>query len=326
MLRVPKGEGPESQRGAFALAAGAAGAAAVFALLGAYLPLFSWFFSALWPLPISLAALAAGGGWGVLALAGALALLSYFLEPAGVGVFFLPLGAGGLLAGMLLPRAWRPGRVWFLSVVLTVILAAGVLAFLTPLGVFSFADLEKEMAAYWQSMASLYEAQGIPEAVYQEYVQILTSAFKRLLPALLFLEAAAMVTVNFAAAYLLARRWKIAVGELPPFREWQMPWYAAWGVILGLAAWLGGDFWGISWLLALGQNVLVAYLPFLLLFGTAVAVFYYHRSSLPVWLKVGLVILGLFYIHVAGALVLALGVFDPLLNYRKLGRSKGVGE
>lgn len=328
MLRIPKGEGPEGRRlVTLFVAMGAAGAASVLALLGAYLPFFSWLFSALWPLPISLAALTGGSGCGVLALLGAAVLLGYFLGPAAGAVFFLPLGVGGWFVGSFLPRLPRPGVVWVFSMVLVVVLMAGTLLFLAPVGLFSFANLEGEMETYLRDMVSAYEAQGLPEPMLsEEYLQRWIAAFKRLLPAFLILETVAMVTVNFIATYFLARRWKITISVLPPFSEWQMPWYYVWGVILGLAAWLGGDFAGLPWLVAVGQNVLVVYLPFLLVFGTAVVAFYYQRSSLPSWLKAGLVILALFYIHVAVLLVVALGVFDPLLNYRKLARSGGVRE
>lgn len=284
-------------------------------------------------LPVPLSVLVAWQGLPAGLAAGGLFLAAWaWLAERGLGLAGAAVALGvGLLYGVSLRGRQAPGK--------TILAGAGMMlaglflrlpalgelwrAYRAGLG----AQIEATMQFYHQS--GLLEAmaqQGIGGERLRSSLESLVTFLGRLFPALIVWE----VLLGAAAVYFLSR-WlagrRITVPALPPFLHWQVPWPFAWGVIAGLASFLLGDWRANELLVTVGQNILVGHLPLLWLGGLAVLGYLYRHLALPPPVKAAAVF-ALFFYPPLGLLVLALaGLFDPLLNLRRLAAgADGGGE
>lgn len=228
----------------------------------------------------------------------------------------------GLVCGECLYRRKPAG--W------AIVLGAGVLALSLAGWVPALAEQWREwregVMAGVRATLDLYEASGLLETGAQpglgaeelrRAAEGLAQHLSRLFPAAVAWQLLAVA----AAVHFLVRwavgRWK-AVPALPSFTRWQVPWPLTWGVIIGLAALLVGDWQNSELAAILGINIVVGYLPLALANGLAVLVCLYRYLVLPPVIK-AMGILPLVLYPPLGILVMgALGLFDPLVNFRRL--------
>lgn len=304
----------------------AAGLSAVLALAGIYFPFVSGISMFLWTVPITILMVKRSFSSGLLAL-GLTAALTLTLAPTLVaGNFIAQFALVGIFYGVALSRKWNPGLVVLGGIGTAAGSLAIVLLFnfrglgnaLTELGQPIEEMFRQSLAFYEQTgvFDSLF-AQGVTPAELEEYSHQVAETYKRLLPGLLVIGAMATAALNYLITYMVGQRASLELRKIPPFSQWQLPWHFAWGVVVGLAALLGGDYWQLDTLTRIGQNLLLISAPVLLVFGTSVVVFYYRRSSLPAWFKILIIILAAFYLTFSLMLVMALGLFDPLFGYRR---------
>jgi hypothetical protein len=237
--------------------------------------------------------------------------------------------AVGLVYGIALLRQKPPGRTIFWA---AVVMAAGLL--------WRLPDLAKVWGLWQQGLAGgieatmdLYHQFGLVETMARQGVgpeQLRDSMTKmaehlgRLFPSLVVWEVVAAVVIAYLLSRWLVSRWR-PVPALGAFSTWQLPWPFAWGVITGLAALLWGDWQGTALAVTVGENILASYLPLLLVTGLEVVCYLWRHLPLPVLVK-GLVLVSLFfYLPVGGLMLVLLGLFDPLLNFRRLAPESNRG-
>ncbi|MDH7478846.1 MAG: YybS family protein, partial [Syntrophomonadaceae bacterium] len=263
---------------------------------------------------------------GLLALA-MTAVLTLVLAPSLVTVSFIAQFAPvGVFYGVALNRKWHPGIVALggigtamgsLALVLLLTFRSAGIA-LAELGQPVEEMFHQSLAFYHQAgvFDSLF-AQGVTPAELEEYARQVSETYKRLLPGLLAIGAMGTSVLNYLITCLVGNHAGLELRRIPPFSQWQLPWYFTWGVVVGLAALLGGDYWQLDTLSRIGQNLLLVFAPVLFVFGASVVVFYYRRSPLPAWFKISIIVLATFYLTFSLMLVMALGLFDPLFGYRR---------
>lgn len=109
-----------------------------------------------------------------------------------------------------------------------------------------------------------------------------------------------------------------------PLRAWVLPWYSVWVFMVGLGMALAGDYLKQPAMVTVGANLLYLYLAVALCIGLAVISFYVNKYKLPpVVQAIGVVVI-LINLPFAVAICAAIGLFDPLFNWRRLGK-KGEG-
>lgn len=191
-------------------------------------------------------------------------------------------------------------------------------------------NFAESIKAYEESdFSEIYARQGITkEKLEQEFMRI-TGIVARHLPAFYYLQAAVGVFFSLLLASIWSLRRGLIILKRKPFAEEVMPWQLVWIVILGLAFMLAGDRSGeTSFLYYAGSNMLAIMFPVSVYYGTAALV--YRIQNLPVstrrWVIVFLLIATLLFsvsILVFAGLV---GIFDALLDYRKINRLKEDGK
>lgn len=301
--------------------------AALLALIGMYLPPLRLVTDVIWTIPIVVLIIRHDLKTGAISLTVAALLVMMLSDPIQAGFLVLQFGSIGLLYGISLKRNVLPGKI-ILGGSLVAVAAQLVIFFLLSRATgFSLVGFEEGMKAQVAPTIQLYERlgltshyanQGISEKMLRDSMLEMIRWMKLLLPGMLITASVVAALFNYLVVVIVLRKLRFPVKPLPPFREWQLPWYCAWGVIVGLGLLLGGDYYRWAVAGAAGKNILLIYSPFLFVFGLSVATYFYKTWKLPGIAKAIIVVLAIMNIPLAVMVVTSLGLFDSLLNYRRL--------
>ncbi|MCG0277653.1 MAG: YybS family protein [Thermanaeromonas sp.] len=318
-----------SERSALApLAEGAlvAALAAVLALLGIVLPPLQVITNILWIVPIVVLVVRQDLRTGVLATLVAGILVGIFSGIFNALFLFIQFAGLGLLYGYLFKREVPPGiMVAAGSVMVLFSLLFSLFLSIHILG-WSSLDLLEDLKHLPDRVLDFYKRSGLLDRFLQQgntledlrrSLEVTVNYIKLLLPGMLVLVSLFMALINYLVSEAVLRRLNLRNRVLPPFRYWQLPWYAIWGFIGGLALWLAGDYWHLDFLRIVGLNILYFYFPLLAGNGLALVAFWAHRFPWPGALKL-MVFLFLLFNLPLGLLVLAtLGLVDTLAGWRR---------
>ncbi|NLP25151.1 MAG: DUF2232 domain-containing protein [Syntrophomonadaceae bacterium] len=210
--------------------------------------------------------------------------------------------------------------------VIAISLLLGGLYFST--GDMGMAQLEQEIAAqveeiveYYDDVGlmNIYEEQGISAQELKEALVSFMGAAVRHLPAFYYLQAIMAVFFMLFLASFWCQKRNLNRLIRKPFDQEIMPWQMAWVVILGLALWL----WGrdqLSTVYYIGSNILLLTVPIGLYYGLAAVVYkirQYKQRTRRIMVIV-LAVLSLLFTASAIIFFTVIGLFDSLLDYRRL--------
>jgi len=193
-------------------------------------------------------------------------------------------------------------------------------------------EMEKQLNIYWQEnqqqfeqsgLIELYEERGISREELEDSIQHMVKSLARHLPAFYYLQAILAAFFMLLLAATLCHKAGLERLIKRPFKCEIMPWQLAWVVIAGLALWLLGRA-QMNSLYYTGSNILVVMLPISMYFGLATVVFKLKQQQ-PVhqkWGTIALIILSILFLPSAVIFFSVIGVFDALLDYRKLRLEK----
>ena len=189
-------------------------------------------------------------------------------------------------------------------------------------------QLEQEIAAqvediveYYDDVGlmNIYEEQGISAQELKEALVSFMGAAVRHLPAFYYLQAIMAVFFMLFLASFWCQKRNLNRLIRKPFDQEIMPWQMAWVVILGLALWL----WGrdqLSTIYYIGSNILLLTVPIALYYGLAAVVYrirQYKQRTRRIMVIV-LAVLSLLFTASAIIFFTVIGLFDSLLDYRRL--------
>jgi len=255
---------------------------------------------------------------------------------AGVHVPFYHLAFYGLAAIVMSFMANR-GREYYHTqkwgigaAIIGVTLFTLVIYFST--GQVGIQEMEKQLNIYWQEnqqqfeqsgLIELYEQRGISREELEESIEPMVKSFARHLPAFYYLQAILAAFFMLILAAGLCHKAGLERLKKRPFKNEIMPWQLAWVVIVGLGLWLLGR-GQMNSLYYTGSNILVIMLPISVYFGLATVAFKLKQQK-PVhqkWVTIILIILSILFLPSAVIFFSVIGVFDALLDYRKLRLEK----
>jgi len=297
--------------------------------ISAYIPFWGFFSIFLWAVPITVLTVKSGIGYGVMGVTVAGILLALFINPGWSAFTTVQIGSLGLLVGYLLRRGSTSGHVIVAGTAVAVF-TTGLLLFLPLLlGFFHGSGLDNiynradEIVEIWQEMGLLdqLQQQGITRKEIEESVRRVVDWITKLLPSIVIVTAAGSAFINFLVARAILLRIGFTVPYFPPFKEWRVPWFSSWIVIFGLGLALLGDYLNVKPLLIFGQNILYLYLPVALAIGLSVGVYVYSNFKSQI-LKLAVLFSAFFYLPLTAILLVFLGIFDPLIDFRKFQSRK----
>jgi uncharacterized protein YybS (DUF2232 family) len=251
----------------------------------------------------------------------------------GIGYLLSLAGIPSLIMGLLLARGkgYYELRKWgAISAVLSILFFLGISYQST--GASGVNALQQEVQSYIQEvldmsksseMVQLYEERGISWAEIEASFKSLGRNMVLHLPAILALQAVLAVYIILLGSSLYGSGRKEPILQRKPFREETMPWQLAWLVILGLSLWLWGrDEMSVPYYA--GSNILLFMAPLTVYYGLATITCQIGRLG-PKGRRWGIavfIVLTLVFSVPAFIFIGLLGLFDSLLDYRKLRGKK----
>lgn len=172
------------------------------------------------------------------------------------------------------------------------------------------------MTQYRESdMLTTLSQQGIDETDMEKYVQQFIQYVFLFIPGLAALGAMS----KYGIVYYFFARWFPLKGQpFPLFSSIRLPWYAIWGINLGIVSYLIGDQWSFEGLRVLGMNLMMVYAFLAFVLGSSIFIYYLRSPRLSGFLKGILIISGFIYFQVMVISLILLGLFDLVFNLRRI--------
>lgn len=312
-----------------ALAEGALMAAitAILGLAGIYLPFIRIFTDMLWTIPIVIVTTRHGLTTGGIALGVAGILILTLAQPLQAVFLVLQFGALALFYGIAFKNGYKPAVTLLLGTGVAVLSLLLVIVLIMGLFGADALNIVQQLQASIEPTIQLYEKlglfeQGAQSGLTEETVRQLLEAFAGgitlVIPAMFVIWALSTAFLNYVIAQVVLLRLKITVPVLPPFREWQLPWWTVWGFIAGFAAYLIGSNAGLALLSQVGLNIMLLYVPILFVLGLSVVSFYIGKYFSGIGARLFIVFLAILFLRLVFLAVLTVGLLDLILNYRHL--------
>jgi len=180
----------------------------------------------------------------------------------------------------------------------------------------------KDLTTLKKEYKKEYEKQGISGDQIEEQFQAIDDSIKLLaqvVPAGVIIFS---IWVSFldliVSGYVLKRMQKSFIAP-PAFKNWQMPWFFAWGYIVGLAGTFFSGYLGAYQKigLAIGMNFLVVFNLLFLVQGISIIYFYMDKLKLHNAIRalgIGMIIA----IPLISPMVAWFGLLDVWFNFRKI--------
>ncbi len=296
----------------------------LFALTGNSFPGMRIIFSLFWAVPTVYLIRRYGLYQGTLAILIAGIVVSLAIDPLNGLIAMLEIGSLALVMGLLYKNAVPARRAMLVSVFVAVTMQLMILGATYGHFTTEASEVQRNMEKHLDEMIASYRQAGLvgtsPEGLSEEGMrQVLRQSSIlawQLVPgtAIILATLSALANYRFAYRYMTSRQ--MALPEDISFGSWRFPWYVIWGMIAGLFFLLFGEENGV--LNLLGKNMVLVSLFLSLLLGLAVLSYYLSRISMPGFLKIVLVIFLVFNGIISVALLTIVGLFDPVVNFRRL--------
>jgi len=260
-------------------------------------------------------------------------LLLYGLTGSSSLFILLVFGIPSFIIGLLLSlkKGYYELQKWgMVSAVVLVTLFMSLAYYNTGNGLIP--NLQYEIDNYVQESVNLsedtgflkfYEQQGISQEDMKENIAIVAHWMVVHLPAFYYIYTILAVYIILSLSSYISRKKNLSILARRPFREEIMPWQFTWVIIIALSLWL----WGRDEMMNIyyvGSNLLVI---------TSLITMYYGLSCIAYrWEKMNpkrkglaliLFIITIFVFTLPAIIFVGLlGLFDSLLDYRKLNHKK----
>lgn len=307
----------------------------VLILIGFFVPPLQIIINVIWTVPIIVLVVRRDLRIGLMATVNAGLVVTVFTGPVRAVILFVQFAALGLAYGYLFKKKVQPGRIVFVGTGVSLVsLLAGLFLsakFLNiPIGgLFGELDGAVQYTIDFYRRTGMLESlvnQGITREQLEATLSGIIDFLKLLLPGILISASIIAAFINYLVAEKILKRLQLIEEGLPPFRHWQLPWYFIWGVIIGLAFWQVGDYYGLDLASRVGINVLYIYIPLLAGNGIAAIAYVFHKYRLSLLIKIIFAFVLLINPPLVLVFIIMFGLFDPFINYRQVHTSGTKGE
>jgi len=265
-----------------------------------------------------------------------LANIAVLFSVGGLTAVFV-MTIGGLAIMVMSYVAWRGGYYYQLQKAGIAIAVVGLSLFL-GLMYFQIHDtwerdlqsgineyIDQTMQSYEQSgLAKIYADQGITKEEVIQKAREFSRTTVRHMWAICYLQVIMTVFFALLLASFINRKSPDERLKKKPYSQEIMAWQLVWLVIAGLALCVWGNKQG-NGLFYVGSNILVVLLPITVYYGLAAVIYKIRqmRDTTQRWFIIALVVLSTIFLPSALIFFSIFGMFDALLDYRKLRIKKG---
>ncbi len=293
------------------------------ALAGYVLPEVRFFVSLVWAVPVVYLVRRQGLRQGSLAILLASLVVSLAAGASNGLIVILEIGSLALVMGLLYKNAVPAQRIMLYSVVVAVVMQLMLLGVTINQLTSDNQEVKLQIEKQQTEILTMFKEVGLVGTAGAPTEEEFRQAFQetwlltlQLASGITIITAILMALANYQLAYYYLARQRQALPQHLPLANWRFPWYTIWGLITGLSLLLLGNGSGIADVL--GKNIVLVSLFGGLLLGLAVLSYYFSKKALPKMLKISLVLLIVFYLPLALVLLTLIGIFDPVVNFRRI--------
>lgn len=305
---------------------------AVLAILGIYLPFLQLVVFFIWTIPVIITTVRHGLSVGISSVLVAGLLIFMLSSPLQALVTVLRFGGLALFYGFSFRKNWNLGITLFMGTAIAIIstLTVFTLSFLvTDLNPFYIADQLKEniepTIEFYRNLGAFNPERGFTEESVRQDLTMLVQLMKLLFPALLAFAGMLSAFLSYFVAQKVLSKLKIPTPRFVPFRNWRLPWWSVWGLLIGLGAQQMGNYLNREILSVIGLNMMVLFGIIFFIMGLSTVTFFVHKYFTENFIYRFLVFLIIFMFMPITLWTLALiGLFDVLFNYRRLSGDEQV--
>ncbi|MBR5328654.1 MAG: DUF2232 domain-containing protein [Firmicutes bacterium] len=289
---------------------------------GMYIPLIGIFAVFLLVMPVALAVYRDGLGYGIaLSIIFGGLVLAFSGFPDGIVTF----GAMTILAlfyGISFCKKVSAGKTLLGGIFIGILLAAAYFAYAYLISGVTIAELRSAFETELAAMYNVYVESGLLDAALTEglsveaYINKLVVEMVQILPSFLVIVVMAIAAVNYIVAQYVLRKRSADILGLPPFCQWHLPWWILWGVVVALACFVGGNLLDLEILLIIAKNILICYVPILLIAGISLVRYFLVQWNVSNGFQVLLWIVALLFMSVSAMFFVLIGAGDAAIDYR----------
>jgi len=291
-------------------------------LIGVYVPVLGTLVMFLWSVPVMIVILRDGITAGV-----AVSVITAILAMVFVGVLnglfaAISLAGFGLVYGICFYKKYSPGKTLIFGILAAAAVTVVSITFAGVLGSMDFSSMMHSFESYMREAYAAYADAGLLDSVVpagmsdQMYVNQMIALMKQLLPAVFVIVAMMMAAGNYLFAVVILRRLRFDIKPLPKFRDWHLPWWIMWGLVIALLSLAVGNFIHYELLITLAKNIALSYCPVLMLAGIAFTRYLMVRVHMGVFFQVVIWIIAIMFPSVATMFFILIGAVDTVLDYR----------
>ncbi len=291
-------------------------------LIGVSVPILGTLVMFLWSVPVMIVILRNGIPAGV-----TVSVITAILAMVFVGVLnglfaALSLTGFGLVYGICFKKQYSPGKTLIFGILAAGAVTVASITFVGVLGSLDFSSLLSSFEAYMREAYAAYADAGLLDAVVpagmtaQTYVDQIIAMMKQLLPAIFVIVAMMMAAGNYFFAVLILRRLRFDIRPLPKFRDWHLPWWVMWGLVIALLSLVAGNFTHNELLIALAKNIAISYCPVLIIARIAFTRYIMVRVGMGVIFQAVIWFAAFMFLSVAIMFFILIGAVDTILDYR----------
>lgn len=296
--------------------------AVILLLIGAYIPVLGTLVMFVWSIPVMIAILKDGIGAGV-AVGVVTTVIGIVFVGVQSGLFYaLSLVGFGLVYGICFLKKYSPGKTLLFGILAAALFTIASISFAGVLGSMDLTALLDSFESYMRDTYAAYEKAGLFNAVVSEgmtvqmYEDQLITIMKQILPAMFVIAAMVTAAANYFFAALILRKLKFDIRSLPKFRNWHMPWWIMWGLVVALLALVVGNFTDYEFLITLAKNICISYCPVMLIAGISFIRYLMVSTHLSGGVQVMIWIVAVMFLSVAFLFFVLIGAVDTVFDYR----------
>lgn len=158
------------------------------------------------------------------------------------------------------------------------------------------------------------EKQGWSRLEFEGYLKSAVPVYYRLLPALASILGMLEIGLGYLVFGFSRRKYQKGI----PFTFWRLPWYAVWIAIIGISLYLGGDYFSYDILNIAGMNIMLITSVIAVILGISCAAYFLRHPKVPRVLYWVVIIFAVFFTYYVLLLLLFIGLFDLVLNFRRI--------
>lgn len=296
--------------------------AIIFALISVYIPVLGLIVNMIWPVPILLLGVRHGFKVSLMCLVVSGIIIAILVNPLQAISVVLGFGFIGIALGYAINQNWSLLKTMVVGTVASCLSKAAVL--LVGFWVMGFNPLSMQleiMGGAVEQAVEIYQKIGIPPAQIEILRETLTKTvglLKYIMPAGFFVASVIDTFINYWIAKKILARLGRTLPDFPPFTSWTNPAWMLWiyGVSLLIVSFYHQT--PDSIIYHIGTNLQIVSNLALLIQGLANVRYFIDKKGWPKFLR-SIIIMLVFFNQFISQLVILIGAFDLVFDYRKLG-------